>query len=139
MEPVMPVRYRDYTGVANWQLAKIIMQNQKGRSLLEISELVPGGMDSRDLRNVVEGRTTFHSLAFADKILMAFGLSITALDIAGEIDIIPAPVSQAPMKMAADEFWAKDIEPTHGELRDRANVLAALRDAVLLVGEVKSD
>lgn len=123
---------RDYTGVAVWQLANVFNRLHKGNIERTAERIPPRGMDSRDLKKIIMYQETrFAGLHTADRILLGIDENITALSQAGEIVIIPAPNRYAPYKMAEDEFWALDLEPTEEEFEARARELAALRDVML--------
>jgi len=119
----------DYTGVAVWQMAEVF-HKYNSTDLETVANRA--GMSPRDLRKIViEKRSLFTGLKVADRIFLALGQNITALALAGVITIIPAAGSNAPRKMAADWFWALDIEPTPIELLDRTHMLTRLRDDIL--------
>jgi hypothetical protein len=133
---------KDYTCVATPELARAFGRvRDVSVPLARIAERA--AIDERDLKRIVgekKYRTT--SLGVADRILTAVGANITALDMAGELTVIPGPGKDDAARMALDEWWAERDEgrPDPGpqerrsrdaRVRSRAAELVALRKAVL--------
>lgn len=84
------------------------------------------GIQVRVFNRVVYREVDFVGLNTADKICLGMGLEISDC-----LEIIPAGYANSAMRMAEDEFWARDIKPSTAQLKLRAKELRDLREAVL--------
>jgi len=128
---------QDYTCVPRGQLAMVFHRHHDPMESL-VFVAARADQDVRDLKKIVNGPgeggrvylTT--GLGLADRIMLAIGQNITALEMQGEITVIPTSAPAA-LRMAADEAWVREEQVPRGQLRQRAEELMLLRKEALAI------
>lgn len=111
----------DYTGVPTAQLSKL-MRDRGINHPEEWSSI--HGFPKRTIARIYYCESQWTNLDMADRICLALGRA-SFLQL---LTVIPAGYGNSARKMAEDEFYAKEIEPTPTQLEKRAKELRTLRN-----------